>query len=102
MKVSALQKFILRECLAGQDGGMSKQAMTHFYLDKNVKPKNVINDISKSIDRLILRDLAIGFGKKTSHKWLISRVQLTAAGKKYARRLFGKQQKLPFKLKSHS
>ena len=99
MRLSALQKYILEQCLLHRYNTIPKKIVEAFYHDTKVKPKNIISDITKSVDRLIMKDLVVGIGKKTSHKWLINQVTLTPQGKKIARDFFGKQQKLPLKIK---
>ena len=95
MKLSFLQKYILKECFANNNFNVHKSTLKSFYHNKKIKPKNIIHDITRSIDNLIVKDLIVGFGKKTSHKWYIQKIQLTAKGRKASRDLIGKQQKLP-------
>lgn len=99
MKLSALQKFTLKQCLQAKDRTISKATLERFYSGKPSapKPKDLINDITKSIERLIKKELVIGYGIKTSHKWFIKQVKLTSKGAKVARTLLGVQQKLPFR-----
>ena len=101
MKLSALQKYILKQCVQTKDKITSKTVLERFYNNhKNKpKPKDVINIITKSVERLIKKELVIGYGWKTPHKWFINQVKLTPKGKKIAKSLFGIQQKLPFKIK---
>jgi hypothetical protein len=56
-----------------------------------------VNTITKSIERLIDRELVIGYGVRTPHKWYIHEVKLTAKGRREAKRLRGEQQALPFR-----
>ena len=101
MKLSALQKYILKQCVQTKDKTISKAILERFYNNnKNKpKPKDIINIITKSVERLIKKELVIGYGWKTSHKWFINQVKLTPKGKKIAKSLFGIQQKLPLKIK---
>jgi len=101
MKLSQLQKHILRQCINSKGGKISKSVIDKFYSSKKTKPKaeGIVSIITKSVERLIHKELIIGFGKKTAHKWFIQEVKLTPKGKKIAKTLFGKQQKLPLKLK---
>jgi len=99
MKLSALQKYILKQCLQAKDKIISKKVLHDFYR-QSVKPpksKDIINIITKSVERLIKKELIVGFGEETAQKWFINQVKLTAKGKKVARGLLGVQQKLPFK-----
>jgi len=95
MRLSGLQKYILKKCLSGQKYGISKRVIASYYQGKNIKPENIISDITKSVDRLIEKDLIHGYGKKTKKKWFIHEVHLTPKGKKEGIRLLGEQQKLP-------
>jgi len=102
MKLSALQKYILKQCLQTKDKIVSKGMLERFYNGKPSAPKSkdAINIITKSVDRLIKKELVTGYGVKTPHKWFIKQVKLTPKGAKVARGLFGVQQKLPFKNKN--
>ena len=97
MKLSVLQKYILKQCIQAKDKIVSKSILERFYSGKKNKPKDTINIITKSVDRLIKKELVTGYGWKTSHKWFIRQVKLTPKGKKIAKSLFGVQQKLPFR-----
>jgi len=98
MQLSALQKYILKQCVQTKDKAISKANLEKFYANNKTrpKPKDLINTITKSVERLIKKELVIGYGWKTPHKWFIKQVKLTPKGAKLARRLLGVQQKLPF------
>jgi hypothetical protein len=99
MKLSALQKYILKQCVQSKDKTISKLVLENFYNNKTKKPnrKDITNIITKSVERLIKKEMIIGYGWKTPHKWYITQVKLTPVGKKVAKGLFGVQQKLPLK-----
>ena len=99
MNLSPLQKYILKQCTLSADKTISKSVLYRYYGDIKTRPKqkDLANDVTKSVDRLIKRELVVGYGVKTAQKWFIDGVKLTAEGKKIARGLFGTQQKLPFK-----
>lgn len=101
MKLSSLQKYILKQCIQTKDKIVSKSVLEKFYNSKKgkPKPKDVINIVTKSVERLIKKELVIGYGWKTPHKWFIRQVKLTPRGRRVAKGLFGVQQKLPFKKK---
>ena len=101
VKLSSLQKYILKQCILSKDGSISKNKLEQFYADKKIKPKaeDQVRIITKSVDRLIYKDLVIGSGVKTAHRWYIKNLKLTNRGKKEAKKLFGTQQKLPFNKK---
>jgi len=97
MKLSDLQKYILKQSWQSKDKTVSKAVLEKFYFDHKVKPKEIINIITKSVERLIKKGLVIGYGWRTPEKWYIRQVKLTSQGKKFAKNLFGIQQELPFK-----
>jgi len=97
MRLSSLQRYILKYCLENQGAAMQKKDLVAYYSHKKIKKEIVTNDITKSVERLIERELITGFGKKTARKWFITEVSLTPKGKRTAKTLFGKQQKLPLK-----
>ncbi|MFA6254906.1 MAG: hypothetical protein WC675_02605 [Patescibacteria group bacterium] len=101
MKLSTLQKYILKQCVQAKDKVISKANLERFYTNSKAKPKpkDLVNTITKSVERLIKKELVIGYGWKTPHKWFIRQVKLTPKGAKIARRLLGVQQKLPLKNK---
>ena len=99
MKLSELQKYILRQAWQSKDKTVSKNILERFYGGIKSKPKDLISIITKSVERLIKKELVIGYGWKTPHKWFIRQVKLTPKGKRAARNLFGIQQKLPLKIK---
>ena len=73
--------------------------MDRFYEKQKTKPKpeDQQNIITKSLERLIDKELLIGYGRRTPHKWFIEEIKLTRKGKKLAKKLLGEQQVLPFK-----
>lgn len=92
MILSALQRFILRECYQYQKPRVPRQPFQKFYR----QPASVVNrdNITVSLERLIDRGLLIGFGRRTPKKWYIVDVKLTPLGRRIARSTFGKQQQL--------
>lgn len=101
MKLSALQKYILKRCFEIRGNKISKALIFKFYNHSRTKPKlkDEITIITKSIERLIVKELIAGYGWKTAKKWFIREVKLTPRGRKTAKKLFGEQQKLPLKIK---
>lgn len=98
MRLSDLQKYILKECLERKGHAITKKVIESFYANKKIPKKSKINDITRSVDRLIRKDMLVGIGRKTSHKWIIQEVGLTSLGRKTAKNLFGKQQILPLRI----
>ncbi len=98
MRLSALQQYILLECLNSKGGRINRQILDKFYLKKK-KPKKESKTkiISQSIERLINREFLIGYGVRTPHKWFIREIRLTMKGKKLAFNLQGEQMRLPLK-----
>jgi len=97
MKLSALQKYILKEAYGQKK--VDRKLFNKFYLNKKIAPKGIdrIKIITKSIDRLIEKGLLVGFGQKTQHKWYIKEVGLTFLGRQETKKLMGVQRVLPFK-----
>lgn len=94
MRLSALQRFILRECYQYPKPRVPRHPFTKFY----GRADRVAGDnITVSLERLIDRGLMIGFGRRTPAKWFIEEVKLTALGRRTARATFGRQQQLPLK-----
>ena len=98
MKLSNLQKFILKQTWFNNKGKTSRGVFIKFYDNQKKPPSDKIrvNIITKSIERLIDKGLMVGFGEKTQHKLFIRQVKLTSSGKKIAQSLLGKQAQLPF------
>jgi len=101
MRLSSLQKFILLECLNSKTGRVSRTRLKRFYDSQKKRPKDkmITKVITKSIERLIDKELMVGFGERTPHKWYIKEIKLMPKGKKQAKKLLGEQMKLPFRNK---
>ncbi len=77
---------------------MERNNFRSFYRTKKTKEKYQEEIITKSLMSLIDRELLVGYGKRTSHKWFVTHVRLTRFGvKKAVEILEQKQIKLPFK-----
>jgi len=76
--------------------------MLKFYDKRKNKPKHddMVNIITKSVDRLIKKELLVGHGIKTAKKWFVKEVRLTPKGRKWAKFVCGQQLRLPFSLRS--
>lgn len=98
MRLSLLQKYTLLQGLNFKKK-FSRNILVKFYDKQKKKPKQEdrVNIITKSLERLINKELLIGYGVRTSHRWFIKEIKLTSKGKKVAKKLLGEQQKLPFK-----
>ncbi len=101
MRLSNLQRFILRTALTRKQARVSRSLFLQFYQKQKKAPTldKQVKIITQSLERLIDRGLVVGFGYKTKEKYFIKEVKLTAAGKRIARELLGRQAQLPIKLK---
>jgi hypothetical protein len=102
MKLSKLQRFILRKAYLSGRAKVTRQVFFAYYehLKNAPKPKLQVQIITQSLERLIEKGLVIGYGKKTQEKLFIDFIQLTAKGKKIVKELLSKQTPLPFPKKS--
>ncbi len=99
MRLSPLQKHILLECLNAKNFRINRVKLGKFYDKRKKKPKKELMTkiISQSMERLINRELMIGYGVRTPHKWFIREIKLTGKGKNEAKRLLGEQMKFKFR-----
>jgi len=100
MNISKLQKFILITAYLNKGKKISRKGFERFYNSYKNKPKkgDIQNIITKSSERLIDKELLIGYGRRTPHKSFIDEINLTAKGRKVAKKMLGEQQPLPFKI----
>lgn len=100
MTLSRLQKYLLVQSL-GSKSNTDRKFFSRFYEQVKVQPESegIQKTITKSLERLIDKELMMGFGRRTPHKWFITAVKLTVKGRKLAKKLQGEQQQLPFKTK---
>jgi len=100
MRLSGLQKYILGQCYLNKNGLAAKADFYGFYPKKEFEEnkKSIQDIIHKSLESLVAKDLFIAFGRKTAQKWFISKVKLTAKGRKMAKEIIkSKQRRLPIK-----
>ncbi|MBI4090497.1 MAG: hypothetical protein HY422_00565 [Candidatus Komeilibacteria bacterium] len=95
MHLSDLQTYILKQVYSNGPQ-CSRSAFETFY--KKIGEEDV-KVITRSIERLILKGLIIGYGHKTAQKLFIERVSLTPKGRKLAKAIAKDQQRLPFKIR---
>ncbi|MFA4819107.1 MAG: hypothetical protein WC621_04655 [Patescibacteria group bacterium] len=102
MRLSPLQKYLLRACYFTPTRVVGRSGFVRYYDKQPTKPKadDVVNIITKSLESLIDKGLMIGYGVRTPRKWFIKEVRLSAIGRRAAKKLLGEQQKLPFKTKT--
>jgi len=96
--LSKLQQFILEACMEG--GGSVPRSVVDASPEKSsskAHAEHYKSIITVSIERLIDRGYAVGYGTKTQEKLFITKIRLTPAGKRavFAARKT-KQQKLPY------
>ena len=99
MKLSTLQKYILTECLR-KGIRLDRKTFRRFYETRKKKMKDKYQEsiITKSLERLIDKELMMGYGRRTPHKWFITHVKLTQKGETQALDILNeKQKKLPLK-----
>lgn len=100
MNISNLQKYILVSAYTSRTKKISRRGFEKFYKNQKKTPKkdDIKNIITKSLERLIDKEMLIGYGRRTPHKWFVDEIQLTAWGRQTAKKMLGEQQKLPFKI----
>ncbi|MBT7007739.1 hypothetical protein HN958_04510 [Candidatus Falkowbacteria bacterium] len=98
MRLSRLQKFILKTCYNSKVATVDRVRFLEFYRGKK-SPKQELRAkiITGSIESLIDKELMTGYGVRTPHKWFIKKVGLTGKGKKEVKRLMGEQLELKLK-----
>ncbi|MDD5289574.1 MAG: hypothetical protein PHT40_00045 [Patescibacteria group bacterium] len=98
MRLSNLQKFILLECLNSKTGKILRGKLNKFYekIEKKPKIEMMTKIITQSMERLIEKELLVGFGERTSHKWFIKEIKITPFGRRVTKKLLGEQMSLPF------
>lgn len=100
MRLSDLQKYILLAVYESGNKRIGRGRFARFYATQKKKPKEraQVKIITQSLERLIDRELMIGYGVRTPHKWFINEVKLTPKGRQQARKVLEKkQQRLPLK-----
>ncbi|NMC51325.1 hypothetical protein GYA54_01180 [Candidatus Kuenenbacteria bacterium] len=99
MQLSGLQKYILLECLNAKNGRIFRGSLANFYSRAKMPPKKelMVKIITQSIERLIKRDLVVGFGEITSEKQFIKEIKITSVGRRVAKKLLGEQMRIPLK-----
>ena len=96
MRLSLFPRHILNICYQAK-GRTGRKSFHAFYEGKKIKQKDVVDTITKTLERLIDKGLLTGIGVRTPKKWYIKEVRLTPLGRRIAKRLQGEQQKLPLK-----
>lgn len=99
MRLSDLQRYILRSIFFSSQIRVNRSIFPKFYERRTIRPKakDLTNIITDSLESLIDRGMLVGYGVRTTKKWYIKDVRLTLQGKKIAKKIRGEQQKLPLK-----
>jgi len=100
MRLSGLQKYILNQCYLSRNKAKTRADFYNFYSKKELEEnkRNIADVIHRSLESMIMKDLLIAYGKKTSQKWFIQKVVLTGQGKRMAKEIIKKKQRrLPIK-----
>ena len=98
MRLSSLQKFILKKCYYSKSFRVERGKFLEFYKkDGKAKKEMQAKSVTGSIESLIDKELMTGYGVRTTHKWFIKQVSLTAKGKRQSKKLIGEQLSLKLK-----
>jgi hypothetical protein len=98
MKLSSLQRYILLACHDAKGQRREHSGLERFYETEKERPseKDAQDSVTRSLERLIDKELLIGYGVRTSHKWYLKEIRLTPKGRKVARELLeSRQTRLP-------
>ncbi len=97
MRLSLLSRHILNACYLAK-GKVGRKPFHKFYEGKEQTPKDIVDTVTKTLERLIDKGLLTGIGVRTPKKWYIKEVRLTPMGRRTAKKLQGEQQHLPLKV----
>jgi hypothetical protein len=98
MRLSSLQRYILLACYDAKGQRRAHSGLEQFYESEKKRPseKDAQDAVTRSLERLIDKELLIGYGVRTSHKWYLKEIQLTPKGRKVVRQLLeSRQTRLP-------
>lgn len=95
MRLGGIGKAILVILSQTRGGRASRSVFLRCYENSRAKPKNVIDALTKTLERMIEGGLLVGHGQRTPKKWYIKEVRLTSLGRKVAKKIRGAQQRLP-------
>jgi hypothetical protein len=92
-----LQQYILLQALLKPAQKTGREVFLNFYKKQARPPKAELRAkiISRSLEGLIDKEMLVGYGMRTPHKWFIKDVRLTAKGRAAAQSLLGEQMMLP-------
>jgi len=98
MKLSSLQRYILLACHDAKGQRREHRGLEQFDETEKDRPseKAAQDSVTRSLERLIDKELLIGYGVRTSHKWYLNEIRLTPKGRKVVRGLLeSRQTRLP-------
>lgn len=104
MRFSHLQAFILKTAFARRAKRVHRSEFLPYYQLATAAERtgDIHGVLTKSLERLIDREMLVGYGRRTPHKWFIEEVRLTPKGTKAAKRLLGEQQAFRFRARKRS
>ncbi|MBI4434437.1 hypothetical protein HY635_01285 [Candidatus Uhrbacteria bacterium] len=94
LRLSRLQRAILRSCYPLR-GRVERRRFHDLGKNEATHAKDVVDVVTKALERMIDRGLLVGHGVRTKEKWFIKEVRLTPEGRRVARVVVGTQQTLP-------
>ncbi|HMB25816.1 MAG TPA: hypothetical protein VKP03_00175 [Patescibacteria group bacterium] len=98
MRLSLLQKFILKKCYGAKKIKFDCDYFLDFYKNSGkAQPKIQKKIVRRSLENLIDKGLMVGYGLRTPKKWFVKKVKLTGQGRKQAKKVIGEQLKLNLK-----
>lgn len=102
LRLSALQRYILLSCYDAKSHRRERKGLEQFYQTQPrcPSPKDAQDAVTKSLERLIDKELLVGYGVRTPHKWYIREIRLTPKGRRVSRALTGWQAPLPFRART--
>lgn len=93
LHLSKLQKYILLECYFNSGKIYLLDNLIKFY--RKNPPKNAKKILTKSLERMIKKEILSVLAKKTPHKLFIKEIKLTNFGRQLAKKILNQKQKLP-------
>lgn len=96
MRLSPLQRYILGVCFNAKKK-VSRVLFDKHHINKGRKRKDAVDAVTKSLVNLVDKGLLVGYGVRTPKKWYIKEIRLTSLGRKIAKQLSDKRQRLPLK-----
>jgi hypothetical protein len=94
MMLSSLQRYILLACYDAKGQRRERKGLEQFYEGETARPseKDMQNAVTRSLERLIDKELLIGYGVRTPHRWYIKEIRLTPKGRRVVKELLASNQ----------